>query len=682
MAFASRVGSLAYLVVASLAAPPSTWSGGGPVRQATASAASLRPPIGRNASTAALQAACPSRRYNDCWHDELAKRYPVTQFQLPRDIPARCSSQLGASSLADPACTLPPPHRTLEHRSGPRLNICGTGDAKSAERPELRVPSDGASRLTCTSPAAAVDARALLIFGVPSTPSGKGRERRAAIRASWMLDERVGRSVVVCFLLSSQTPAEQLAPLRAEAAEHGDVLLLDAPETGYLITQNTKYSGFRKKGRGMPTFKQYAFFQHAAARWPSVPFVGKIDDDTAPNLRVLHPFLTSLRCIEPEPFAFIGAINWAAYVPQAYEFGVRGDRCGFGWSLSAALNNFGSTYGKLGEQYYIESCDTRGAVPPFPYATGAGYLFSSALLRWLASSPEVTGWVAEAAGPSHETLQWQKFEDTSTAYWLTYAPRTVRYVDMGPLVHDVDCQAEGERKRRGGGTYRAPSNVSVLVHNLKGPTAFAFACVRALTPVCGPPRLACAPPKAAGASRQVPAYARRHRAVPVRGVRHARLPSGLSHRSEGALEDAEAGGGGRGEAHAARAGRRQPGSGSWARARRQARRARRARRRRRRTRRARPRGAPTHLCLDRRLRRGRGRAHDAAECRPDGRPHRARAPFHWQEGGARGPTAPARDGVRQGQVQGGAAARPLRPVSGDAVTRPEPYCTPKWAVAC
>ena len=34
---------------------------------------------------------------------------------------------------------------------------------------------------------------------------------------------------------------------------------------------------------------------------------------------------------------------------------------------------------------------------------------------------------------------------------------------------------EGERKRRGGGTYRPPLNSSLFVHNLKGPSAFSFA---------------------------------------------------------------------------------------------------------------------------------------------------------------------------------------------------------------
>ena len=54
---------------------------------------------------------------------------------------------------------------------------------------------------------------------------------------------------------------------------------------------------------------------------------------------------------------------------------------------------------------------------------------------------------------------------TYTAYGMAY----------GPLVHDVFCHVQGERKRRGGGTYRPPTNVSLLVHNLKGPTAFACA---------------------------------------------------------------------------------------------------------------------------------------------------------------------------------------------------------------
>ena len=75
--------------------------------------------------------------------------------------------------------------------------------------------------------------------------------------------------------------------MRAEQKEHGDMLFLHSPETPWLIKSFTKYSGGLRKGRGMPTFKQYAFFQWAAAMTPDVAFVGKIDDDTD-VLEILH----------------------------------------------------------------------------------------------------------------------------------------------------------------------------------------------------------------------------------------------------------------------------------------------------------------------------------------------------------------------------------------------------------
>ena len=129
----------------------------------------------------------------------------------------------------------------------------------------------------------------------------------------------------------------------------------------------------------------------------------------------------------------MGAINWAGVVPRAEDSGVRLDRCGFGWSMNPALNNFGTSFGSQ-----FPACDSLGGVPPFPYAMGAGYIFSSALLRWVATDPKVVGWVEDArGGPEREALQWQKYEDTSTGYWLTYSPEPVEYVDIGAWVHDM-----------------------------------------------------------------------------------------------------------------------------------------------------------------------------------------------------------------------------------------------------
>lgn len=331
--------------------------------------------MGHNTSYESLVAACPSRKYHHCFMSQLEGRYPTTQFRLPR-IPSKCSELKGSASLLDPACTLPPAERVLNHVSGPRLHLCPPPPSPPPP------PSEG-SRVRCSSAASKVNAVAVLLLGVPSSPSIKGRQRRDAIRASWMHDDVVGHRAVVCFLLSSRTPTDALSPMLAEQAEHGDMLFLDAPETPWLIRQPTKYSKGRRLGRGMPTFKQYAFFQYAAAVHAPVPFVGKIDDDTAPNLRVLVPFLERLRCMDREPLAFVGAINFAAFVPRATQFGVRGDRCGFGWTLQAALANFGSSFGTRGQPDYVEACDLRGAVLPFPYGTGAGPVESSAQLSSL-----------------------------------------------------------------------------------------------------------------------------------------------------------------------------------------------------------------------------------------------------------------------------------------------------------
>jgi hypothetical protein len=269
----------------------------------------------------------------------------------------------------------------------------------------------------------------------------------------------VGARLAVCFLVSAHYEASTLGRLEAEAAQHGDLLFLPEHETPAILTHATRYSKYAKKGRGMPTFKQWAFFRHAAALLPSVPFVGKLDDDSALNPPLLLGMLEHMTC---KPRLFIGSINWASVVPRAENTGVRLDRCGFGWSMGPSLNNFGTTFGS-----HFPACDSIGGVPPFPYAMGAGYIFSSALLRWVATDPKVVGWVEEARGAEREALQWQKFEDTSTGYWLTYSPEPVEYVDIGAWIHDMACHVLGEEKRKRVGLYHPPSNSSVITHNLK-----------------------------------------------------------------------------------------------------------------------------------------------------------------------------------------------------------------------
>ena len=95
----------------------------------------------------------------------------------------------------------------------------------------------------------------------------------------------------------------------AEHREYGD-LLSDAPRP---LADHRRLDTRTQAGPRMPTFKQYAFFQHAAAMLPNVPYVGKIDDDTA-RTWLFVPLLGALRCRE---HVLVGAINWAAVIPNA-----------------------------------------------------------------------------------------------------------------------------------------------------------------------------------------------------------------------------------------------------------------------------------------------------------------------------------------------------------------------------
>ena len=154
------------------------------------------------------------------------------------------------------------------------------GERVTALRERLRAAWRPRRQLACDR-TEAIAQTALLLLGVPS--SHRGSHRRRAARDSWMAVP--SSAVVGCFLVSAQyRGARRLAALEREAAEHGDMLFLDAPETRWLITEPTRYSRRRSHCRGMPTFKQFAFFAHAATTLPSVPFIGKIDDDTLPNV--------------------------------------------------------------------------------------------------------------------------------------------------------------------------------------------------------------------------------------------------------------------------------------------------------------------------------------------------------------------------------------------------------------
>lgn len=404
-----------------------------------------------------LDAAFHARRlFPDCAVHDIRLRFGMTMASA---LPSREGVNESFTSSALRGMTSTRLVATLADRNSLR-----SGLHEASRRAALAATDQ--RPLRCASSSRALDEQVLVLLGLPTTTDSV--RRRNAARESWMVHASHGISIVSCFLLSAHTSVDERTTLLAEHATYGDLLLLDVPETRQIITRPTRYSNFSRFGRGMPTFKQYAFFQHAAAMLSTVPWIGKIDDDTAPNIGLLVRLATQLRC---QTHALIGAINWAGVVPQAHRTGVRNDRCGFGWSMHAALQNYGTSFGTPCESLpcaaYWPACDGLGGVPPFPYGTGAGYIFSSAVLQWVASDGNVIQWVRDAAGPTRGEVQWQKFEDTSTGYWLSYAPFRVHYLNVGRWVHDMTCHPNGASKAAAGGLYRPPTNTTLLVHNLK-----------------------------------------------------------------------------------------------------------------------------------------------------------------------------------------------------------------------
>jgi len=481
-------------------------------------------PLGVNSTFAAYKSLCPSRQYYTCFNRALTKRYTMqtifsgsihdnTTAAVRARTRVSCLGQQPQMHVASPsagvgfvaAALLPPPPPPPgvkdpladaaavdavyaavglgAWRPDPALlsqqlfgaaaatGAVGTRRGKRAlgwlrrlrsQRGEPNATGKGGvagRRLRCDSDSALLNDGLLLLIGVPSVASAKGRKRRDDARASWMQAPEVGSSVAVCFLLSAYDEPAVLAPMVEEAREFGDMLFLRVAEGRMVFREKTKYSNFTKLGRSMPTLKQFAFFDHAATHLPAVPYVGKVDDDTAINLREMLPLLSHVRCLR---YSFTGAMNFAGAIPTADWSGVRSDRCGFGWSLFASLKNFGKEWGTPGGKDWIRACDQHGAVLPFPYSTGAGYFFSAALLQWMTKDPGVRAWVAAARGAERNAYQWQKYEDTTTGYWLTFANETVNYVNIERWVHDFDCPPKAT-----GWLNRAPSPQSLLVHNLK-----------------------------------------------------------------------------------------------------------------------------------------------------------------------------------------------------------------------
>lgn len=364
----------------------------------------LRAAFGENPTAGQWNIRCPSGDFPSCFRHELRRRYPIV------DVPPTVMDS--ANALAD--------NRTL-----PDACTCARG---CSEGP-------------------------LTLFAVATTPTAQGLARRQAMRRTWFPSPTMAS--MGCFIIGRNG----VGAVEGES----DVAIVDEDETDQIYRKNTRYSGYKRAGRRMPTFKQFRFFHDALARWPKTRFFAKIDDDSLLNVGAMDRVLRSVlrqglssaslgrEVAGDDAHVVMGTIHWTSIIPKHREAGVRMDRCAFGWNHVASLHNV-----------RWDSCHARGGTLPFPYAAGAGYVFSRSLLRDVVTDKSIRRWVADAR--SDEDVQWQKNEDASWGYMIASVSNRTTYVSMVRWNHNFKC-----RPGKPGGLYRSATPTSIVVHDVKRP---------------------------------------------------------------------------------------------------------------------------------------------------------------------------------------------------------------------
>ena len=447
------------------------------------------PPFGSNSS---LEQLCKSREYHLCFGEALTERYLVMQpwyGHTPPD-PIGTTSKWFAQGLYD---------------GWPKMQLkCNVSSVWCGAAPPIQPPTPmlpQAQDTRCEG-----SNRPLVVAGVMSAPNMVGRQRREASRSTW---SRSARGLLACFVFSSRTPPNGTAhlsheDLQAEARREHDMLFFDVPEVTTLTAAQARSAGFKKRKHGHCVFKNYAWFKHAAGTWPGATWVMKVDDDAYVNAPLLLSVLAPLAC---HRHVFLGPMRWSSWIPEVRSFGILGVPCavatgGLLASLKSLSKPIATLFNIKDRAVRRTPCDALGAIPPFPFALGGGYVFSMPVASWLATNADIANWITSslAATPGVDS-QVTFFSDTMFGHWLSNAPRwPLLYFDVDPWVHDSCCpepakmarfgagqdddkgHGNGRRARQRGKAWgakalpwqcsplannRPPSTTTLLVHNLK-----------------------------------------------------------------------------------------------------------------------------------------------------------------------------------------------------------------------
>jgi hypothetical protein len=220
--------------------------------------------------------------------------------------PYNVSIDHNASAAASQAVELG--NRAATRQCGQRLADRASYDRASYERTHAVPIQDSRPRASCAD--SVLPAGIQLLLGVHNAPAS--RQRRDAIRGSWMRWPSVGRTTVVCFLLGQDALAPVLLQsLLDEQKEFGDLLMLPNASDDCILS--------------IP--KAYAWWQQSArmlSKAAGVLHVAKVDDDSFVHVPNLEAEVAALRCHSQ---LYYGVMAHTGFNPLEF------NTCGFSWMV-------------------------------------------------------------------------------------------------------------------------------------------------------------------------------------------------------------------------------------------------------------------------------------------------------------------------------------------------------------
>ena len=184
--------------------------------------------------------------------------------------------------------------------------------------------------------------------------------------------------------------------------------------------------------------------------------MAKVDEDSFLHVPNLQADLRRLACAGHDHL-YYGGGAWAGYHPTKHVM------CGFSWRGGKAYARYG--------------CAKSGAFPAFPFVMGGVQVLSARLVAHIAASHVIRQYVARSessidyaqlARESKRTIN----DDVMLGFWLSDAQlrrglANVTYAFINSRATNLECDAKDCAALRICGSYKLPSNSSVLIHNLK-----------------------------------------------------------------------------------------------------------------------------------------------------------------------------------------------------------------------